>query len=577
MGYNGCISISRRAINRQWLLIAVCLSLYQCLVTANAVSAHEGPDSTQTHTFSAPASHGTSPWLALAIVDDVSGKPLPARFQLQVDGDDYTPPGLGDRGVRVEVRHAKKRQRAAFLYSRGQGTVFVPLPGSAGSGTVTVSHGFEYQPILQDFRLHGRAEARVTVRLRRWIDLPSKGWYGADAHLHFDRLSAERDEDWLTVQAADGVAHGHFLTLKGGNLPGLWARQYAHGPAGVAQAAKGRWIRAGTEYRDRMQGHVSLLGPTQLISPVSTGGIGVPSVDENFPPLHDVMQHARDLGGLVGIAHGNALGRQPTGLLDAALGAADFVEIANTHRIDLDAWYLLLNCGIMLPPAAGTDLPNNPFRDPWQPLLGETRMYVQTDTPSDFEAWKSAVRAGAVVVSSGPWLELDVAGVGPGGTVRLPPEGGDLRVTALLQSPRTPHSVEIVRDGQALSGRVRKAQEDGVHHWVLTQRLHVERSGWVAARGYGVRKQALRQHTGIRQREMAHTAAVRILVGDQPVFLEKSVRELSEELARLREIYRRQGTYARQQDLDHVLRLFDQAQESLEDQLSRSRAIPPQK
>jgi len=467
---------------------------------------------------------------------------------LALDGDDYTPVAVGPRGLRLEVRHKKKNQRAVALYTRGAGTVLVPLPKGARAGVITISHGFEYHPAHLSFAVDGRGETRLFVRLQRWIDLPARGWYGADAHLHFDRLRAVDNADWLTILAAYGLALGHFLTLKGGNLPGLGARQYAHGVDGVAGTAQSGWIRPGTEYRDRMQGHVSLLGPDAQIEPVSTGGMGAPAVLENFPPLHDVMLHARDLGGLAGIAHGNVLGRYPTGLLDAILGVADFVEIANTNRVELELWYLLMNCGIVLPPAAGTDLPNHPFRDPWQPLLGETRMYVHAAQPPDFSSWKAAVRSRAVVVSSGPWLDLKVAGTGPGGTVHLPVGGGEVRVYALLESPRLLHALEIVHDGRAVQGRAELRIENDVHRMRLTRKLRIEHSGWVAARGYGTNKQALRQQTGIRQREMAHTAAVRVLVGEEPIRSTDSARHVIAELRRLQKVYERLGTYARPED-----------------------------
>ena len=525
--------------------------------------ARAGSETADTHEFTAPAPARTVRWLALSIVDDGSGRSLAARFHLEVNGAEHVPDAIGPRGLRLAVRHHKKGQRSTALYTRGEGSVIVPLPDRAREGTITVSRGYEYLATRAPFVVDG-PETRLTLRLRRWLDLPARGWYGADAHLHFDRLDPATDSDWLTATEADGLSHGHFLTLKGGNLPGLWARQYAHGPAGQAGTAVTGWIRPGTEYRDRLQGHISLLGPTERIDPVSTGGLGDPPVAENFPPLHDVMVRSRSLGGLTGIAHGNALGRQPTGLLDAVLGAVDFVEIANTHRLELEAWYLLLNCGIVLPPAGGTDLPNNPFRDSWQPLLGETRMYVKSAEPPDFAMWKQAVLSGAVVVSSGPWLELDVAGVGPGGTVTLPPGGGDVRVTALLESPRPPQAVEVVHDGRVVKGRTEQRRVGGVHRWRVSRRIRVAHSGWIAARATGARKAALAEHTGIRQRAAAHTAVVRVLVGDEPIRSPAAVRQLRTEIRRLRAIYRRKGTYRNTDDRDHTLALFDRAIVSLQ-------------
>ena len=46
-----------------------------------------------------------------------------------------------------------------------------------------------------------------------------------------------------------------------------------------------------------------------------------------------------------GIAHGGALGTETTAALDVILGAADFMEIANTHLYVPELWYRLMNCG----------------------------------------------------------------------------------------------------------------------------------------------------------------------------------------------------------------------------------------
>jgi hypothetical protein len=58
-----------------------------------------------------------------------------------------------------------------------------------------------------------------------------------------------------------------------------------------------------------------------------------------------------------------------------------------------------MNCGIFLPMAAGTDLPNWPFRERWQPLLGSIRMYANTGGKHDFESFCSAVLAGKIFIA----------------------------------------------------------------------------------------------------------------------------------------------------------------------------------
>ena len=84
-----------------------------------------------------------------------------------------------------------------------------------------------------------------------------------------------------------------------------------------------------------------------------------------YPAVSLKVARAKVLDGLTGVAHGGMLSRKPTALADAVLGAVDFWEISNGFNYSTEGWYRLMNCGIFLAPGAGTDLPNQPFRDPW--------------------------------------------------------------------------------------------------------------------------------------------------------------------------------------------------------------------
>lgn len=335
--------------------------------------------------------------LKLHVLEQGTGQPTAARFSLAVDGEAHTPETLGEGGLRFVSIHASRKLAYAALYARGSGEVEVPLPPGARSGTVHLAKGLEYLPVEVPFAVVGKTAA-VTAELRRWSDIRSKGWLPAEEHLHYDRTDPAHDRDWLTILAGDDLAYGHFLVLKGGNLPSIWATQYAYGKEGQAGDGQ-RLICPGEEYRDSMQGHINLLGIEEVIPPIQAG---TPEHPYHYPAFYDVLQRARDLGGLVGPAHGTALGRSPSGIADTILVAVDFFEIANTHLYKTDVWYRLMNCGFIVPPAAGTDLPNFPFRDLWQPLLGEVRTYVHTGGKTDFDSFKQAVKRGEVFVSGGP-------------------------------------------------------------------------------------------------------------------------------------------------------------------------------
>ena len=187
-----------------------------------------------------------------------SGRPIAARFSLVLDGEPYVPEELDANGLRFVSIHKGKSQRFTALYSRGEGAAAMAIPKTARSGAVSVAKGFEYLPVTQSFDAFDRV-VRIEIRLKRWIDLAEQGWRPAEEHLHYERLEEAHDRDWLTLLAGDDLTDAHFMVLKGGAAPGVWAQQYAYGPEGEASDGD-RFIRPGEEYRDSLQGHINLLG-----------------------------------------------------------------------------------------------------------------------------------------------------------------------------------------------------------------------------------------------------------------------------------------------------------------------------
>jgi len=500
--------------------------------------------------------------LLLDVTDTETQSLTPARFSLLVDGQNYIPAALDKNGLRFVSIHEGKQQRFVVTYTRGVGPVAIPLPPAAKRGVVFVAKGFEYLSVETPFEVQG-ITTHATVSLRRWSDLQRRGWLPADEHLHYERLDPSHDHDWLTMLAADGLTHAHFLVLKGGNLPGVWAQQFAYGKQGEGSDGQ-RLIRAGEEYRDGSQGHINLLGLSQVIEPISTGGIGGPATPHNYPPFSDVFRRSRELGGIGGVAHGAALSRSPTAVADTVLGTVDFFEIANTHLYKTDVWYRLLNCGYITPPAAGTDLPNFPFRDWWQPFLGEIRMYVRVGQSRDFDSWKAAVARGEVIISSGPLIEFTINGVGPGGTIRLPAGGGEVDMEAELASPRTLRDLEIVQNSQVVPMLLRRVKDNDIQRLQIRQRLRVETSCWLAARGVGEPKQALASAVRNNQDTIAHTAAVQVIVGDQPIMSQLDVEQLRRQLIAQHEYYRSEGRFERAEHRARFLEQLDKAMKDLE-------------
>ncbi len=212
----------------------------------------------------------------------------------------------------------------------------------------------------------------------------------------------------------------------------------------------------------------------------------------------------------------------------------------------------------------GTDLPNFGFRDPWQPLLGEVRTHVRVGKELDFAQWKKAVRRGQTFVTSGPIIRITVSGVGPGRTVRLPQEGGEVTVTAELASPRPLQTLRIVQMGEELAIDATHTYAEGIHRLTLTHQMSVTKSCWLAARGLGQPKSAIERGLGIMQPTMAHTGVVQVLVGDAPIRSESAVKSTRKQLIRQQEFYRTQAAYERAEHRLRFVDLFEQALRQLD-------------
>lgn len=502
------------------------------------------------------ASH-SGPRLVLEVIDAATGKFSPARFTVFADDLVFEPPALDDHGIRFKSIHQGKKQIQVITYARGTGPVIIPLPSGTRQIEVAVAKGLEYLPARNRKALVGEITA-MKIPMKRWIDLERDGWIAAEEHVHYERLDPSLDPAWLTMLDADGLSAAHFMVLKGANFPGVWARQFGYGPRGEAFDGN-RFVRPGEEYRDPFQGHINLLGVEKVIEPISTGGLGEPPVPYNYPPLHDVFLRAREIGGVGGVAHGAALGRSHTGVADTILGVVDFFEVANTHLYKLDVWYKLLNCGFIVPPMAGTDLPNFPFRDPWQPFLGSVRTYTKSGDKRDFAAWKSAVHRGEVFITSGPLIRFAANGIGPGGRIEVPESGGVIRVDAELASSQSLESFELIVNGKAVPAEVTKETDNEIQRWRIQHDLNISESSWIAVRGSGVPMVALDKMLGLNQRAIAHSAAIRVEVGGRSITSREGATTLIKQLAEQKEFYRVQGKYEKSQHRDHVIGLFDQA------------------
>ncbi len=506
-----------------------------------------------THNFYSTSDYDGRP-LKISVIDRSTGEPLSARISFQLDGVDYVPEYVNEHGIRFTSIHKRSQHSFTAVYALKSGILEVGVPGDARSVSVTATHGFEYVPSTVETVLSNETP-QIDLKLERWSQLRENGWIAIDEHLHFDRLNSEDDRLWLAMLEADGLNTGHFMVLKGGMTPGIWSRQYAFGKAGRA-ISESQSIIPGQEYRDSAQGHINLLGLDRPIEPYSTGGMGWPAIVENFPPLHDVFAKAKERGGFVGVAHGGSLGKHATAVADAILGKVDFWEISNGFIYQTDTWYRLMNCGYFFPPMAGTDLPNSPYRDPWQPFLGSIRTYVHSHGRVDFDSFKVSIAKGRVFITGGPIIDLTIDGKTMGETLPMS-KPGPVSVRAQISSPRPLRDFGLVLNGLPLDAKIKKVVERGIHKWVIEEKIELDKSGWFAAWGKGTPISAQKIDA------MAHTNAIRVIIEGKPIRSESDQAFFLNQLRERRDYYREKGAYKNDPQRARAVGLFDQAIEEL--------------
>jgi hypothetical protein len=165
-----------------------------------------------------------------------------------------------------------------------------------GRWRMAVEHGNEHVPVMQEFRTSGGA-INQSIRLQRWVDLPSEGWYSGDVHVHHPTVEAKHREYLLEYAKAEDIhlvnvleQHHHL----GGNSRaiGSHSKQAGFGP-GFRVQKEGRWLVSGQEAPSSQFGHIIGLNIEHLIVQPEHFDL----YDQAFQALHEQK------GALVGYAH----------------------------------------------------------------------------------------------------------------------------------------------------------------------------------------------------------------------------------------------------------------------------------
>ena len=386
----------------------------------------------------------------------------------------------------------------------------------AGTYDLVVAHGLEYRVHQSKFEVKPGQTTNVNVKLERYSDMPAKGWYSGDSHIHVTRDEVADPKIWGFV-AAEDVHVGNLLEM--GNITNV----YFHQPKAWGKASRferdGHFIVSGQEApRAAFMGHTVHFNIDRPIH--------LPT-DEYFQ-YHKVFEEFQRTGGLSGFAHlgwsarGGSSARLIRGInLLAPLGLVDFIEVLQGGRLVTEGWYRLLNLGIRVAPAAGTDWPYTDFP-------GVVRFFVKVDGPFNLDKWFESFGQGRAFVTNGPTLDFTINGKTMGEELRVK-RGAKLDIAALARL--NPDVDSLDRMELVIGGDVTDTiPANGTDSAQLRKQITADRSMWIAVRAHGG-KQAANNMT------IAHSAPIYIVVDGEPAWNRDKVPETIAELRdQLREL-----------------------------------------
>jgi len=447
-------------------------------------------------------------------VVDHAGRPLSARISVTTaEGRGYAP---DDAWRHADEAFDRSQRQFEYPYFHSTGVAELTVP--AGRVHVEVWRGPEYRVSRADVNVPARGRAVHRVVLERLDNLPARGWWSGDVHVHMNYGGAYRNTPrHLAFQARAEDLHvvENLIVNKEQRIPDI---AYFRTDADPVSGPTFLLLHA-QEFHTSVWGHLGLLGLTShYLLPEYAGypNTAAASLALTNATVAD-LAHAQ--GALVGYVHPFDAKPDPadttTALsyelpVDVALGKVDYLEVMgySDHLITSEIWYRLLNCGFRLPAAAGTDaFPNfASLRGP----PGLVRVFVQAGAKLAHRSWLAGLKAGRTFVSNAPLLEFSVAGRGIGDEIRVSSEMQQVPAVVSLRSNVPIDHLEIVGNGKIVATIPLDSDRMTANATVM---VPVNGSGWYVLRAYADRAEM----PVLDLYPFASTSPIYVRVGDWPV------------------------------------------------------------
>lgn len=352
-----------------------------------------------------------------------------------------------------------------------------------GRYTFEMERGPEYRIRTGHFEIRrGDADSRELV-MQRFVDMKDEGWWSGDLHIHRSPQEIE-----LLMLAED---------LHVAPLITWWNATNAWGDAKVPPEPVSCFDQ--NRFYDLMAGKDERAGGALLYFNLRSP-LPIAEAEPEFPSSCEYLALARqepqahvdvekpfwwDMPAWIASGQVDSIGlcnhhQQRDEMLDNEAGGKprDRIGFPPPHGNGLwsqSIYYQLLNCGLRLPPSAGSG--SGVLANP----VGYNRVYVHCGQNLTYDTWWQNLRAGRVVVTNGPLIrDPRLNGELPGHVFQAD-RGQTVRLRAALNlSLREPvEYLEIIKDGQ-VEHQVRL--QDWAAAGGQLPLVEFDRSGWLLVR-----------------------------------------------------------------------------------------------
>lgn len=398
------------------------------------------------------------------VVDSESGQVLPARVHLKdAQGKRYLVQSKGGQAVHYERDLAHLPRSPEVHTTLSAHPFFVRL--LPGRYFLRVERGKEYLPFETVVDIGDQSQER-TIRLRRWINMSSRGWYSGDTHVH------------RSLSELPNVMLAEDLNVA---LPlSYWVRDSTKSPAEAVENGDRAFPQKifvdpqhvihtrNTEYEIfQVDGQRQTLGAVFVLNHRKP-------LPLKAPPVGPLAELARREGAILDLDKHS----WPWSLMLVPVMNVDLFELSNNHvwqtefgfkdwTIDtigshmnlqqdekgLTEWgwidygfqtyYTLVNCGFRMRVTAGTASGVHPVQ------LGFGRVYVRLPDGFSYEKWIQGLNAGNSFVTTGPMMDLRFNNKDAGQHFQFTrSQTARVHISGTIESRRPLRVIEIIVNGE---------------------------------------------------------------------------------------------------------------------------------